>query len=176
MGFNPLIIQEAYAALKLGYPTSINLNTIRAFTAKVGADIAFGSVLIRTTALKVYEAAENVAVAITDANQVMGINESTNVKLNATYPGGAAVVDVQGGQQGNNMESGEIAVEYVGTAPSVENSPVYLVTVIGDQPAATLGKLTIGATGTQTVVLLPQFKWTGLIDSNLGLAVVKKLY
>ena len=173
---NNLIIQESYAQLKEGYSTVINLNTIRGFTAKVdGTDeIQFGALLVKTATNRVYESAAN-ADAVTDPLQIVGVCEATNVKVNAVYPGVTTPITVKGGQQGNNMESGEIAVPFIGTAP-VENSKVYMITVVGDQPAAQKGLVSsvAAAVGTETKLELPQFRFTGLSEG--GLAVLKKLY
>lgn len=173
---NNLIISESYAQLKQGYATVINLNTIRAFTAKVdGTDeIPFGELLVRTTTNRVYEGANN-ADEVTDALEIVGVNEATNVKVNQVFPGQTTPITVKGGQQGNNMESGEIAVPYVGTAP-VENSKVYLITAIGTEPTAVLGRVSTvaAAVSDETKLELPQFRFTGLSES--GLAVLKKLY
>ena len=173
---NNLIIQESYAQLKQGYATVINLNTIRPFTAKVNStdEIAFGELLVKTTTNRVYESAAN-AAAVTDALEIVGVCEATNVKVNQVYPGQTTPITVKGGQQGNNMEVGEIAVPFVGSAP-VENSKVYMITVVGDQPAIQKGRVSTAAAsvGTETKLELPQFRFTGLSES--GLAVLKKLY
>ena len=173
---NNLIIQESYAQLKQGYPTVINLNTIRPFTAKVDGtkEIAFGALLVKTTTNRVYEDAAN-AATVTDPLQIVGVCEATNVKVNPVYPGSTAPLTVKGGQQGNNMETGEIAVPYVGTAP-VENSKVYLITAVGTEPTAVKGRVSTVAApvSDETKLELPNFRFTGLSES--GLAVLKKLY
>lgn len=173
---NTLIIQESYAQLKQGYPTVINLNTIRPFTAKVDGvlGVEFGALLVKTTTNRVYEDAAN-AAAVTDPLQIVGVCEATNVKVNPFYPGSTTPIKVNGGQQGNNMEVGEIAVPFIGTAP-VENSKVYMITIVGDQPAAQKGLVSsvAAAVGTETKLELPQFRFTGLSEG--GLAVLKKLY
>lgn len=177
MAFNPLIIKDKYATLKLGYPVYINVDSIRAFTAKVGADITFGSLLVRTTATKVYESVQNKVAAVTDANEIVGIAMATNVKLNPVYPGGNATVSTKGGEQGDNAQNGEIAVQFVGAAP-LENAPVYLITAVGTEPTAVKGLVTAVAApvSNETKLLLPQFRFTGLTDTANSLTVLKKLY
>ena len=173
---NNLIIQDSYTQLKEGYATVINLNTIRGFTALVdGTDeIAFGALLVKTNTNRVYESAAN-ADAVIDALEIVGVCEATNVKVNQVYPAQTTPITVKGGQQGNNMEVGEIAVPHIGTAPT-ENSKVYMITVVGDQPAAQKGLVSADAAsvGTETKLELPNFRFTGLSEG--GLAVLKKLY
>jgi hypothetical protein len=175
---NPLIIQNKYSELKAGYPVYINVDSVRAFTAKVGADIKFGALLVRTTDTKVYESVENKSAAVIDANEIVGINMATNVKLSTAYPGTAAVTGIKGGEQGDNAQNGEIAVPFVGTAP-LENSPVYLITVAGTDPGQDKGLVTSVSTSNAalgTKLELPQFRFTGLTDTTTGLTVLKKLY
>lgn len=173
---NNLIIQESYAQLKEGYSTVINLNTIRPFTALVNStdEIAFGALLVKTATNRIYESAAN-ADAVIDPLQIVGVCEATNVKVNQVYPGQTTPITVKGGQQGNNMEVGEIAVAFIGSAPA-ENSKVYMITVVGDQAATQKGKVSADAAsvGTETKLELPNFRFTGLSES--GLAVLKKLY
>ena len=176
---NPLIIQAKYDSLKEGYPVFINTDDIRAFTVlSTSAGIPFGSLLTRTTATKVYEAAQNlVAGTITSAAQIVGVAMATNVKLNPTFPGGqGTLVSYDAGQQGDNMSKGEVAVRFVGTAP-LENSAVFIVTDNGDQAASILGRVTAdAAVGTETLLALPQFVFSGITDVAQGLTVLKKLY
>lgn len=176
---NKLIIGAKYDTLKEGYPVFINTDDIRPFTVKSDSvGIPFGSLLARTTATKVYEAAQNlVAGTITTAQQIVGVAMATNVKLNPTFPGGqSSLVSYDAGQQGDNMSKGEVAVQFVGNAP-IENSKVFLVTNNGDQPASTLGRVTAdAAVGTETLLELPQFRFSGITDVAEGLTVLKKLY
>ena len=174
---NKLLLGRKYADLRKGYPVNINDVTIRAFTAKKdGQPIAFGELLVRTTEPRVYEGVVN-AATVTDANEIVGINLATNVKLAKTY-GDNQSAELQPGQQGDNAQIGEVAVKYVGDAP-LENSPVYLITVAGTNPGQDKGLVTsvstsIAALGTK--LELPQFRFTGLVDTATGLAVLRKLY
>lgn len=175
---NPLFIKDKYAALKQGYPVYINVDRIRAFTAKTGADIPFGTLLVRTDEHRVYEGATNLADdVITDANQIVGINMATNVKLQTTY-GDDTSATLKGGQQGDNAQEGEIAVPFVGDAP-IENDPVYVITAAGTDEDAEVGYVTKDSTESAALgdkLELPQFRFTGLTDTETGLTVLKKLY
>jgi hypothetical protein len=181
---NEMVLKNKYVELLLGYPTHINENDVRPFTAYAGddpkKDIPFGDVLITSGVVQVYKSAENEAVdTIVDATQVVGIALSSNVKLNTVFPVAGTTtnaVDYKAGDQGNNLTKGEIAVVYVGTAPA-ENGKVYIVTNPGTDGTAVLGKLTADATLTDATLLeLPNFRWTGIYDSTEELAVVHKLY
>ena len=175
---NPLFINKKYEGLKKGYPVYINTDQIRPYTAKAGADIAVGSLLVRTAETKVYESVENKSAAVTDPNEIVGIAMATNVQLNRSYPGENNDTLVLGGTAGDNAKVGEIAVEFVGDAP-VENAPVYLITVDGTDPDAVKGKVTANSTTSAalgTKLLLPQFRFTGLTNDAETLTVLEKLY
>lgn len=175
---NPLFIKNKYAGLKKGYPVYINDVTVRGYTAKPGADIEVGSLLVRTDTPKLYESVQNKSAAVTDANEITGIAMATNVQLNRAYPGGDDPTSVPGGTQGDNAFIGEIPVEFVGDAPD-ENAPVYLITVAGTDPDALKGLVTANSTTSAalgTKLLLPQFKFTGLTDEAGTLTVIRKLY
>ena len=179
---NPLIIDAKTDELKLGYPVNINQNVVRRFTAFDGdvpiENIPFGDVLILGGSTKVYKSVENeVAGTVTLVTQVVGINLSTNVKLNTFFPIGTTTtntVETNGGDDGNNIVKGEVAVEYIGSVPD-ENDGVYLITDNGDQVIGQLGKLSADAAsvGTETKLLLPKFSWSGITQAADTLSVVK---
>jgi hypothetical protein len=176
---NNLILQEKYDTLKEGYPVYINQDDIRAFTVlNTSNGVSFGSLLALTGTTKVYEAAENlVSGTITDANSIIGVALAPNVKLNTVYPGGFGTnIGLQGGDQGDNMSKGEVAVQYFGSVPD-ENDPVYLITANGDQPVAQLGRVSADSTsvGTEVKLLLPQFRFAGVNDDANALTVLRKL-
>lgn len=177
---NALIIQNKYDTLKEGYPVYINTDDIRTFTVEVGGgDVAFGSLLVKTAATKVYNAAQELAAGtITDENEIVGVAMATNVKLQQTF-GASTIVDYKEGDQGDNMSKGEIAVQFYGTAP-VENGKVYLLTDEGDQTgiADQVGRVHTATTavGTEVYIELTNFRFSGITDTANSLTVLKKLY
>lgn len=174
-----LIIGQKFGSLKEGYGINVNMNKVKPFVVnKDGSEIPFGSLLVRTSITKSYNAAQNlVADTITIADQIVGVSLSTNVKLNTVFPGGNANVGELPGEHGNNLFVGEIAVQYVGATP-LENTPAYIITNNGDQSIDTLGRISTAAAsvGTETKVLLPNFKFSGITDTDAALTVINKIY
>ena len=179
---NPLILNDRTRELLLGYAVNVNENDVRRFTAYDGdvppKDIPFGDILIVGGSTKVYKSASNEAVGtVTNEKQVTGIALSTNVKLNTFYPVAGVTtnqVDYKGGDDGNNIIKGSVAVQYFGAEPA-ENGAVYIITdttVSGE--AARLGKLTaVADLDGDTTVELTKFSWAGVNEASSGLAVVR---
>jgi hypothetical protein len=180
---NKMIIGKQTQELKLGYAVNVNQNDVRRFTAYAGdvpvKDIPFGDILILGGATKVYKSASNEDVAtVTAESQVVGVALSTNVKLNTFFPVGTSTAGnagfYTGGDDGNNLIKGEVAVQYFGAAPA-ENGIVYIITdtTVSGEPTR-LGKLT-GTTALDgdTTVALTKFSWSGITEASEGLSVVK---
>ena len=175
---NDMIIGKQTQELKLGYATNVNQNDVKRFTAYAGdvpvKDIPFGSILIRSGVTKIYkDAANEVVTTVLSERQVVGVALSTNVKLNTFFPVGGTTAGnagfYTGGDDGNNLTKGEVAVEFFGAVPD-ENGIVYIITdtTVSGIPAR-LGKLaTSAALDGDTTIILTGFSWSGITEDSLS--------
>lgn len=148
---------NGFTRLAAGYPVNINDCNVKPFTLAATSEEAEAGELL------MYTAEPNVLSAIANDATVSnvkpaGVLFATNVKLDTVFPQSDSEVTWKPGQAGGVAVTGEVAVKFVGTAPTPGADAYYdiaqqaFTTASSGSTVKVSGKFTGNTQGNLTVV------------------------
>ena len=157
---------KGFAQLKLGYEVNVNDTIRKTFTVHEDEvdGIRAGQPLVVTEVAQVYKTVDSLGAAGDYTNKIAGICLDTLVKLDPCFPQSKGATPFMPGEQGSCIVQGEVAVEFIGAAPT-EGQPVFYN--ISEQ------KYT-AETGTN--IPLTNMRFTGVTEGTLTVIRVEQHY